>query len=363
MRRSGTPLASASSGCRLAKSSGRMMSGQRGEREMPSTARARWSRDRPPARCRRAAPSPASQWWCSSAGTGGRSRATAPARRRWRRRDAEALAEQPHGDAGGEREAEQAPQRREPEQRGAGRPGKADVRERVAGEGLPAQHQEIADQAGDHRDDAGGREGAEHEIVVKHVVMMPCRAMFVVVRMVAARRRGRATSRRCGRRRAAPRSRRHRAATAPAGDDLVDGAERRLAMAEIEHAVDRAEKLVQLVGAEQHRQLELATDSRMTSMATCCWCGSRPISGSSSRSSVGAPISACASRSRCRSPPDMSESGRRARSRAPTGRALRSCGDRRGQRRQAEAVAVERAGEEIESAHAKAGRTVRTCGR
>ena len=74
-----------------------------------------------------------------------------------------------HHDAGGEREAEQAPQRREPDQAGAGRAGKADMRERVAGEGLPAHHQEIADDARHHRHDAGGGEGIVHEFILEHV--------------------------------------------------------------------------------------------------------------------------------------------------------------------------------------------------
>ena len=39
------------------------------------------------------------------------------------------------------------------------------------------------------------------------------------------------------------------------GDDLIDGAERGLTAAEIKHAVDRAEKLVQLMGAKQHGHL------------------------------------------------------------------------------------------------------------
>ena len=72
-----------------------------------------------------------------------------------------------HHDAGGEREAEQAPERRQPDQPGAGRAGKADMRERVAGEGLPAHHQEIADNARHHRHDAGGGEGIVHEFILR----------------------------------------------------------------------------------------------------------------------------------------------------------------------------------------------------
>src|ERR1700690_2536569 len=43
-------------------------------------------------------------------------------------------------------------------------------------------------------------------------------------------------------------------------DDLVDGAERRLAAAEIEDAVDGAEKLVELVGAEENGDLHLTAE-------------------------------------------------------------------------------------------------------
>ena len=44
------------------------------------------------------------------------------------------------------------------------------------------------------------------------------------------------------------------------GDDFLDGAEHRLAVAEIEHAVERAEQLVEFVRAEQHGDLALAAD-------------------------------------------------------------------------------------------------------
>ena len=67
------------------------------------------------------------------------------------------------------------------------------------------------------------------------------------------------------------------------------------------------------------------------------------------------PISACASSSRCRSPPDISDSGRLASSRAPTASSV--CLDhargRRPKRRQAPALAMQRAGDEIEAAHAQ----------
>ena len=44
------------------------------------------------------------------------------------------------------------------------------------------------------------------------------------------------------------------------GDHLVDGADRRLAAAEIEHLVDGAQQRVDLVRAEQHGDAELARD-------------------------------------------------------------------------------------------------------
>jgi hypothetical protein len=39
----------------------------------------------------------------------------------------------------------------------------------VAGESLAAHHQEIADETGYHRNDAGGEEGVGHEFVGEHV--------------------------------------------------------------------------------------------------------------------------------------------------------------------------------------------------
>ena len=41
-------------------------------------------------------------------------------------------------------------------------------RQRVAGEGLAAQHEEEADRARENRRDAGGGEGGAHEVVFKH---------------------------------------------------------------------------------------------------------------------------------------------------------------------------------------------------
>ncbi len=54
------------------------------------------------------------------------------------------------------------------EQRGARRACEADMAQRVAGERLAAQHEEIADKAGEHGGHARGRERRAHEIVFKH---------------------------------------------------------------------------------------------------------------------------------------------------------------------------------------------------
>ena len=48
---------------------------------------------------------------------------------------------------------DQAPERRDADQHRAGGAGEADMRQRMAGEGLAAQHQEEADQPADHRDE------------------------------------------------------------------------------------------------------------------------------------------------------------------------------------------------------------------
>ena len=74
---------------------------------------------------------------------------------------------------GGEREADKTPQRGETDQAGAGRAREPDMRQRVAGKGLPAHHQEIAGNAGHHRDDAGGGEGVGHEFILEHQCACP----------------------------------------------------------------------------------------------------------------------------------------------------------------------------------------------
>ncbi len=80
----------------------------------------------------------------------------------------ELFAEQPHANPGDKGEADQARERREAEQNRARRAGEADMRQRMAGERLPAQNEEEADYAGEHRRHPRGDEGGAHEIVVKH---------------------------------------------------------------------------------------------------------------------------------------------------------------------------------------------------
>ena len=44
------------------------------------------------------------------------------------------------------------------------------------------------------------------------------------------------------------------------GDHLIDGSERRVAVAEIQHAVERAQQRIQFVGAEQHSDPKLGLE-------------------------------------------------------------------------------------------------------
>ncbi len=92
-----------------------------------------------------------------------------------------------HGDAAGDGEADEAPQGRQADQAGAGRAGETDMRQRVAGEGLSAHHQEEADQPRHHGDDAGGGEGVGHEIVSEHVSYPPPATSFPLPRARFAR--------------------------------------------------------------------------------------------------------------------------------------------------------------------------------
>ena len=86
----------------------------------------------------------------------------------------------------GERHGDQAPERRDADQHRAGGAGEADMRQRMTGEGLCAQHQEEADQAADHRDE----QAAANAFCMKSYVNMVL-AMVVLVgialHVVAAR--------------------------------------------------------------------------------------------------------------------------------------------------------------------------------
>ena len=78
------------------------------------------------------------------------------------------FAHETHENAGGDRHRDQAPEWRDADEHGARRAGEADMRQRVTGEGLPAQNQEIADAASDDRDHRRRGEGVAHEIIFKH---------------------------------------------------------------------------------------------------------------------------------------------------------------------------------------------------
>ncbi len=89
------------------------------------------------------------------------------------------LAHQPHADARRDRDRDEAGERRDAEEHGTRGPGEAHMGERMPGEGLPAQHEKVADQPGHDRDDGGRRESVPHEVVVKHggrARHAPCRS-------------------------------------------------------------------------------------------------------------------------------------------------------------------------------------------
>ena len=72
-------------------------------------------------------------------------------------RSRELFAKQAHADAGDEGEADQAGERRKAEQDRTRRAGEADMRQRVAGEGLAAQHEKNSRPSRPERDDAARR--------------------------------------------------------------------------------------------------------------------------------------------------------------------------------------------------------------
>ncbi len=74
------------------------------------------------------------------------------------------LAHGPHADPSEHGDGKQPGQRRYAHQHRPCRAGKADMRQRVARETLPAQHQERADRARQHGDDRRRQEGMAHEV-------------------------------------------------------------------------------------------------------------------------------------------------------------------------------------------------------
>ena len=80
-----------------------------------------------------------------------------------------ALAEDADADSGEDGEEGEAEERRQADEDGASGAGKADVAERMAGEGLAAQHQKVADGAGDQAHHRAGGIGVAHELIGERV--------------------------------------------------------------------------------------------------------------------------------------------------------------------------------------------------
>ena len=79
------------------------------------------------------------------------------------------LAQEPDPNAGEQCEGGQPDERRNADQRGARGAREARVAERMAGEGLAAQDEKVADGAGDQRNDGAGRVGIAHEVISERV--------------------------------------------------------------------------------------------------------------------------------------------------------------------------------------------------
>ncbi len=128
-------------------------------------------------------------------------------------------------------------------------------------------------------------------------------------------------------------------------------AQRRLAAAEVQHPVQRAQQRVQLVRAEQHGDAELALQPAHQPHHLALPVRVEADQRLVQQQQAGRPSSACASSRRCRSPPDSSASGRRASARAPTSSSARPPrAGRPGQPRQAPAVAAYGGGDEVPAA-------------
>ena len=70
-------------------------------------------------------------------------------------------------------ESEIAPRGGDAEERRAARAGKGHHRERVPGEGLPAQHHHPPHQAGHHGHHAAGQQRVDHEVIFEHLAYVP----------------------------------------------------------------------------------------------------------------------------------------------------------------------------------------------
>ena len=74
------------------------------------------------------------------------------------------LAERADGEPAADAEHRQAERDRDPDEDGEGRAGKADVRERVRGERVAADHDEVADEPRRDRDERAADESVAHEV-------------------------------------------------------------------------------------------------------------------------------------------------------------------------------------------------------
>ena len=134
----------------------------------------------------------------------------------------------------------------------------------MAGEGLAAQDEEEPDGPREHGGDAGGGEGRAHEVVLKHGRRRGrghgCMGRVVAVRLAldvdVAGHDEIAVPDPHDLDLRAVEARQHRA-----GHDLLDRADHRAAAAQIEHPVDGVDERVELVGAEQDRDLEVVADA------------------------------------------------------------------------------------------------------
>ena len=151
-----------------------------------------------------------------------------------------------------------------PIENGAGRAGKADMAERVTGKSLSAQHQEIAHQPRHDGRHACGDKCIPHEIVFKHggddrddvVVVTMVMQMVGALDVASARQHEDMAVGAHDLDLGAVELRQHRGR-----NHLIDGAERGVTVAEIEHAIERADQLIELVGAEQDRDVTLAGEA------------------------------------------------------------------------------------------------------